>query len=94
MEHGGGNNSTFTTHVVTSSGTDTYASVVASLSSLKGSKHGGANIQVAKMLDNIWENISDPSDEVEILSIYEGFRTSVFDRQGLIYAWDMLLSCF
>ena len=86
MEHGGGNNSTFTTHVVTSSGTDTYASVVASLSSLKGSKHGGANIQVAKMLDNIWENISDPSDEAEISEYLRRIlNKEAFDRQGLIY---------
>lgn len=86
MEHGGGNNSTFTTHVVTSSGTDTYASVVASLSSLKGSKHGGANIQVAKMLDNIWENIYDPSDEAEISEYLRRIlNKEAFDRQGLIY---------
>ena len=86
MEHRGGNNSTFTTHVVTSSGTDTYASVVASLSSLKGSKHGGANIQVAKMLDNIWENISDPSDEAEISEYLRRIlNKEAFDRQGLIY---------
>ncbi|GAB2022719.1 citrate/2-methylcitrate synthase [Pseudolactococcus yaeyamensis] len=86
MEHGGGNNSTFTTHVVTSSGTDTYASVVASLSSLKGAKHGGANIQVAKMLDNIWENISDPSDEAEISEyLRKILNKEVFDKQGLIY---------
>ncbi|MGO2244446.1 MAG: citrate/2-methylcitrate synthase [Pseudolactococcus laudensis] len=86
MEHGGGNNSTFTTHVVTSSGTDTYASVVASLSSLKGAKHGGANIQVAKMLDNIWENISDPSDEVEISEyLRKILNKEAFDKQGLIY---------
>lgn len=86
MEHGGGNNSTFMTHVVTSSGTDTYASVVASLSSLKGAKHGGANIQVAKMLDNIWENISDPSDEVEISEyLRKILNKEAFDKQGLIY---------
>lgn len=86
MEHGGGNNSTFTTHVVTSSGTDTYASVVASLSSLKGAKHGGANIQVAKMLDNIWENISDPSDEAEISEyLRKILNKEAFDKQGLIY---------
>lgn len=86
MEHGGGNNSTFTTHVVTSSGTDTYASVVASLSSLKGAKHGSANIQVAKMLDNILENISDPSDEVEISEyLRKILNKEAFDKQGLIY---------
>lgn len=86
MEHGGGNNSTFTTHVVTSSGTDTYASVVASLSSLKGAKHGGANIQVAKMLDNIRDNISDPSDEAEISDyLRKILNKEAFDKQGLIY---------
>jgi citrate synthase len=86
MEHGGGNNSTFTTHVVTSSGTDTYASVVASLSSLKGAKHGGANIQVSKMLDDIWENIADPSDETEISDyLRKILNKEVFDKQGLIY---------
>ena len=86
MEHGGGNNSTFTTHVVTSSGTDTYASVVASLSSLKGAKHGGANIQVAKMLDDIWENLADPSDEAEISDyLRKILNKEAFDKQGLIY---------
>ncbi|WP_277997454.1 citrate/2-methylcitrate synthase, partial [Bacillus cereus] len=66
MEHGGGNNSTFTTHVVTSSGTDTYATIAAALSSLKGPKHGGANIKAAKMLENIKENISNYEDDAEI----------------------------
>ena len=61
-EHGGGNNSTFTTHVVTSSGTDTYASVVAALSSLKGPKHGGANIMVVKMFKELERSISDWED--------------------------------
>lgn len=86
MEHGGGNNSTFTTHVVTSSGTDTYASVVASLSSLKGAKHGGANIQVSKMLDDIWANLDDPCDEAEISEyLRKILNKEAFDKQGLIY---------
>jgi citrate synthase len=86
MEHGGGNNSTFTTHVVTSSGTDTYASVVASLSSLKGVKHGGANIKVAKMLDDIWENVSDHSDDGAISAyLRKILNREAFDNNGLIY---------
>ncbi|MGX7049018.1 citrate synthase [Lactococcus piscium] len=86
MEHGGGNNSTFTTHVVTSSGTDTYASVVASLSSLKGSKHGGANIKVAKMLDDIWKNVPDHTDEDAIFDyLCKILNKDAFDKKGLIY---------
>ncbi|MDR1606453.1 MAG: citrate/2-methylcitrate synthase [Streptococcaceae bacterium] len=86
MEHGGGNNSTFTTHVVTSSGTDTYASVVASLSSLKGAKHGGANIKVSKMLTDIWENVADHSDEAAIADyLRQILNKQTFDKKGLIY---------
>ena len=86
MEHGGGNNSTFTTHVVTSSGTDTYATIAAALSSLKGPKHGGANIKAAKMLENIKQNISDYHDEAEIEDyLYKILNKEVFDHQGLIY---------
>ena len=62
-EHGGGNNSTFTTHVVTSSGTDTYSTVAASVASLKGPKHGGANLKVKRMFDDIKEHVSDWEDE-------------------------------
>ena len=62
-EHGGGNNSTFTTHVVTSSGTDTYSAIAASLGSLKGPKHGGANLKVQNMFKDIKEHVSDWSDE-------------------------------
>ena len=85
-EHGGGNNSTFTSHVVTSSGTDTYSSVAASLCSLKGPKHGGANIKVIKMFEDIKANISDWYDDDEI----EAYLTRIvnkdaFDRTGLIY---------
>lgn len=67
-EHGGGNNSTFTTHVVTSSGTDTYSAVVSSLGSLKGPRHGGANIKVVKMFDDIKEHVKNWEDEDELTS--------------------------
>ena len=66
MEHGGGNNSTFTTRVVTSSGSDTYSVIAAALSSLKGPKHGGANIKVVRMMNDIREHVGDPKDEGEI----------------------------
>ncbi len=85
-EHGGGNNSTFTTHVVTSSGTDTYSSIAASLCSLKGPKHGGANIKVKLMFDNIKKNVSDWNDEEEISAYLEKLlNKEVFDCSGLIY---------
>ncbi len=85
-EHGGGNNSTFTTHVVTSSGTDTYSSIAASLCSLKGPKHGGANIKVKLMFDDIKKNISDWTDEDEISAYLEKLlNKEAFDRSGLIY---------
>jgi len=85
-EHGGGNNSTFTTHVVTSSGTDTYSSTVASLGSLKGPRHGGANIKVVQMFDDIKENISDWNDEDEIASyLSKILNKEAFDKSGLIY---------
>lgn len=85
-EHGGGNNSTFTTHVVTSSGTDTYSSVAASLCSLKGPKHGGANIKVIKMFEEIKANVSDWYDDDEIKA-YLGkiVNKKTFDKAGLIY---------
>lgn len=85
-EHGGGNNSTFTTHVVTSSGTDTYSSIAASLCSLKGPKHGGANIKVKLMFDDIKKNISDWTDEEEICAYLEKLlNKEAFDKSGLIY---------
>jgi len=85
-EHGGGNNSTFTTHVVTSSGTDTYSSVAASLGSLKGPKHGGANIKVVEMFDDLKNNIKDWNDKDEIEAYLKAIlNKEVFDRQGLIY---------
>lgn len=85
-EHGGGNNSSFTTHVVTSSGTDTYSSVVASLGSLKGPKHGGANIKVAKMFDDLKVQVSDWEDEDEIRDYLNALLDKkAFDKAGLIY---------
>lgn len=85
-EHGGGNNSTFTTHVVTSSGTDTYSVVAASLGSLKGPKHGGANFKVMEMISNIKENISDWTDEAALEEyLLKILRKEVFDQKGLIY---------
>ncbi len=85
-EHGGGNNSTFTTHVVTSSGTDTYSSVAASLCSLKGPKHGGANVKVKLMFDDIKENIKDWSDEEQIRNyLNDILDKKAFDKSGLIY---------
>ena len=83
-EHGGGNNSTFTTRVVSSSGTDTYSA--AALGSLKGPKHGGANIKVVQMMENIKENIKDWTDEEEITAYLAAIlNKEAFDRSGLIY---------
>jgi citrate synthase len=85
-EHGGGNNSTFTTHVVTSSGTDTYSSVAASLCSLKGPKHGGANIKVKLMFDDIKAHIKNWEDEGAIKDyLSDILDKKAFDRSGLIY---------
>ena len=85
-EHGGGNNSSFTTHVVTSSGTDTYSAIAASLGSLKGPRHGGANIKVVEMIDNIKKNLKDYNDEEEIKEyLTKILRKEVFDGKGLIY---------
>ena len=86
MEHGGGNNSTFTTRVVTSSGSDTYSVIAAALSSLKGPKHGGANIKVVEMMSNIKKNIKDLDDEEKVKD-YLGrmLNKEVFDKSGLIY---------
>jgi len=86
MEHGGGNNSTFTTRVVTSSGSDVYATMAAAMSSLKGPKHGGANIKVMSMMKDIRNNIKDYSDEEEIKAYLEKIlRKETFDKKGLIY---------
>lgn len=86
MEHGGGNNSTFTTHLVSSSGTDTYSVIAASLGSLKGPKHGGANIKVVRMFEDMKENLSDWSDEEEISRYLRALlHKEAFDHAGLIY---------
>ncbi len=85
-EHGGGNNSTFTTHVVTSSGTDTYSAMAAALGSLKGPKHGGANIKVCHMFDEIKRKVGDWKDEDEISAyLSKILHGDAFDRSGLIY---------
>ena len=85
-EHGGGNNSTFTTHVVSSSGTDTYSAIAAALGSLKGPKHGGANIMVCAMFDDIKKNVHDWEDEEELARYLEKIlHKEAFDRTGLIY---------
>lgn len=85
-EHGGGNNSTFTMHVVTSSGTDTYSAVAAALSSLKGPKHGGANLKVCGMFREMKQTIRDWDDEDEINAYLEKLlNKEAFDRSGLIY---------
>lgn len=86
MEHGGGNNSSFTTRVVTSSGADTYATIAAAMCSLKGPRHGGANIKVMEMMDNIRQHISDIDDDDEIRAYLTKILAGrAFDRQGLIY---------
>ncbi|MCF0122349.1 MAG: citrate/2-methylcitrate synthase [Lachnospiraceae bacterium] len=86
MEHGGGNNSTFTTHVVSSSGTDTYSAIAAALGSLKGPKHGGANIKVVRMFDDMKKNIDDWTDEEEVGHyLRKLLRKEAFDNRGLIY---------
>ena len=85
-EHGGGNNSTFTTHVVTSSGTDTYSAIAAALSSLKGPKHGGANLKVVGMFEEMKREIKDWTDEEEIdVYLQKLLHKEAFDRSGLIY---------
>lgn len=86
MEHGGGNNSTFTTHVVSSSGTDTYSAIAAALGSLKGPKHGGANIKVVKMFKDLEKNITDFEDEDQVAAyLRKLLHKEAFDKRGLIY---------
>jgi len=86
MEHGGGNNSTFTTRVVTSAGSDTYSVIAAALSSLKGPKHGGANIKVVEMIQDLKEHVNDTEDEDEVRAyLHKLVRREAFDRRGLIY---------
>lgn len=86
MEHGGGNNSSFTTHVVTSSGTDTYSAMAAALGSLKGPKHGGANIKVVQMFEDLRRHVTDITDE-DAVSAYlrKLLHKEAFDCKGLIY---------
>lgn len=85
MEHGGGNNSTFTTHVVTSTGTDTYSTMAASLGSLKGPKHGGANIMVAKMMQDIKDNVKVVNEKNVGDYLNKILNKKAFDKKGLIY---------
>ena len=86
MEHGGGNNSTFTTHVVSSSGTDTYSTIAAALGSLKGPKHGGANIKVIRMFNDMKHAVHNWDDEDEVRAYLKKLlHKEAFDRSGLIY---------
>ena len=86
MEHGGGNNSTFTTHVVSSSGTDTYSAIAAALGSLKGPKHGGANIKVVRLFDDMKSHVKDWTDEEEVSNyLRKLLHKEAFDQKGLIY---------
>ncbi len=86
MEHGGGNNSTFTTHVVTSAGSDTYSVISAALSSLKGPKHGGANIKVVEMMRDLREHVEDMEDQEQVEAYLKKLlHKEAFDQKGLIY---------
>ena len=86
MDHGGGNNSTFTTHVVTSSSTDTYSTIAAAMASLKGPKHGGANVKVTQMFDDMKNTLTDWEDEDQIRRYLEALLDKkAFDQKGLIY---------
>jgi len=86
MEHGGGNNSSFTTRVVTSSGTDTYSVIASAIGSLKGPRHGGANIKVVKMFADMKEHLHDWTDEEEVSQyLSDLLNRKAFDKQGLIY---------
>lgn len=85
-EHGGGNNSTFTTHVVSSSGSDTYSTIAAAIGSLKGPKHGGANIKVVKMFEDMKQNVKNWEDEDEVSAYLKALlHKEAFDKAGLIY---------
>ena len=86
MEHGGGNNSTFTTHVVTSTGSDTYSVIAAALASLKGPKHGGANLKVVNMMDDIKKHVRNPKNEDAVRAYLKKILAGeAFDKAGLIY---------
>jgi len=85
-EHGGGNNSSFTIHVVTSSDTDTYSAIASGISSLKGPKHGGANIKVGQMMEDIKANVKDWSSDKEVSDyLVKILKGEAFDKAGLIY---------
>jgi len=85
-EHGGGNNSTFTTHVVSSSGTDTYSTIASSVGSLKGPKHGGANIRVKRMMDDLKANVKNTGSDTEVENyLVKILKKEVGDKSGLIY---------
>ena len=85
-EHGGGNNSSFTTHVVTSSGTDTYSAIAAAIGSLKGPKHGGANIKVVQMIEDMKKNVEDWNSETQVKEYLKKLlHKEAFDHAGLIY---------
>lgn len=93
-EHGGGNNSTFTTHVVSSSGTDTYSAISAALGSLKGPKHGGANIKVVEMFNDMKKNIKNWTDEDEVRKYLKALlHKEAFDKAGLIYGMGHAIYC-
>ena len=86
MDHGGGNNSTFTTHVVTSSGTDTYSTIAAAMSSLKGPKHGGANVKVTMMFEDMKKHLTDWNDDDQVEAYLNALlNKEAFDKRGLIY---------
>lgn len=86
MEHGGGNNSAFTTRVITSAGSDTYSTLAAAILSLKGPKHGGANLKVVGMMNDLKHHVKDPSDEDGIREyISKLLRGEAFDGSGLVY---------
>ena len=86
MDHGGGNNSTFTTNVVTSSGTDTYSTIAAAMASLKGPKHGGANVKVTQMFEDMKTQLTDWQDDDQIRAYLEALlEKRAFDKRGLIY---------
>ena len=85
-EHGGGNNSSFTTHLVSSSGTDTYSAISAAIGSLKGPKHGGANIQVINMIDDLKKNVKDITNHAEVDQyLIKVLRKQANDKSGLVY---------
>ena len=86
MEHGGGNNSTFTTRVITSAGSDTYSTIAAAMSSLKGPKHGGANIKVMEMMDDIRKHVDNYENEKELSDyLSKIINKEAFDKKGLVY---------